>query len=409
MATLVGDVIVEAREIFPDPAQFLSRPTATGFVGSNTGGTLPNSAYFFIVTALNQWGETLGTSEATYTVTGGNIGSIVFTPAPFLPVGAISYRVYIANTTGGEQGYFSSVGTAPLTVTTLTGLTPAVPPTRSSAMLPDTDGGFVSAASIYRWLNDGLQEMGRIGGGIPSITGVQAVSGTAMYRIQGGWIRFTNYWFDGWSCMAGRRGDIFLHNVMTSIPGLVSLEEFADTSVVQFWPQPNRTGATSTLSAGIGLTDATLTLASATNFLAIGLLQIDSEIIGYSGISGNVVSGLMRGLGGTSPAIHAISALTTELNLRFAGFRQPNTYSVGQSLLSIPLLPGWSVPLSDYLVAQYKKAEQDLQTAMAIEKDFEKSIDDMARKFRGKTNPGQIGGNPREAYGGTINGGFLIS
>ncbi len=81
--------------------------------------------------------------------------------------------------------------------------------------------------------------------------------------------------------------------------------------------------ATTTLNGGISATQTTLTLTSGTNFddtsgiyskLANGLwyIKIDDEIMTYNTISTNAVSGLTRGVDGTTAAEHA-SGATVEL------------------------------------------------------------------------------------------------
>lgn len=388
----------------------LNPPSGTGAVGSAAGGTLPNATYYFQVTALNPWGETMPTAEGSYVAGGGGTSSITFTPAPLLPPGATSYRVYIdSGVPGGEVGYFASVGLAPLTVMTLTGLLPGTVPVRSSAWMPDSDGSFVSASTIFRWLNDALRKAGRIGGGIPYLTAIQAIAGQGYYRITGKWINLTNIWFDGWPVTMGRRGDQFLHNTVSSIPGILSIEEYSDTTLIQLWPQPNRSGNATTLTAPMTATDTVLTVASAANFLSTGLCLIDNEIIGYTVVSATQLLNLFRGVNGTIPAAHLSAAPTVEANIRISGFRQPTEYSVGQSALTLPLIPGWEVPIADYINAQYKKAENQDQEAAALENQFESAISKMAKDFRGKTRSIQIGDRHGiETYGGSISGGIIL-
>ena len=68
------------------------------------------------------------------------------------------------------------------------------------------------------------------------------------------------------------------------------------------------TAAYSTLSSGINATDTSLTLVSGTNFPNAGVVQIDTEIIAYTGKSTNTLTGLTRGYNGTTAAIHSSAA-----------------------------------------------------------------------------------------------------
>jgi len=68
------------------------------------------------------------------------------------------------------------------------------------------------------------------------------------------------------------------------------------------------TAAYSTLSSGINATDTSLTVAAGANFPNSGVVQIDSEIIAYSGKATNTLTGLIRGYNGTTPASHLAAA-----------------------------------------------------------------------------------------------------
>jgi hypothetical protein len=62
--------------------------------------------------------------------------------------------------------------------------------------------------------------------------------------------------------------------------------------------------ANSTLSAATTLAATTISLASAIVYNTTGVVKIDSELIYYSGKSGNDLTGCIRGFGGTSAASH---------------------------------------------------------------------------------------------------------
>ena len=67
--------------------------------------------------------------------------------------------------------------------------------------------------------------------------------------------------------------------------------------------------AYSTLNGGITATDTSLTLTSAASFQNYpGVIQIDSEQMTYSAVSGNILLGLTRGYNGTTAASHSTSA-----------------------------------------------------------------------------------------------------
>jgi len=75
---------------------------------------------------------------------------------------------------------------------------------------------------------------------------------------------------------------------------------------------------TSTLSSGINASVTSLTLASASSFASSGTVQIGTELITYTGNSGNTLSGLTRGASGTTAAIHSSGATVTDASNYFA-------------------------------------------------------------------------------------------
>ena len=75
---------------------------------------------------------------------------------------------------------------------------------------------------------------------------------------------------------------------------------------------------TSTLSSGINASVTSLTMASSTSFPSSGTVQIDSELITYTGNSGGTLSGLTRGASGTTAATHSSGATVTDASEFFA-------------------------------------------------------------------------------------------
>lgn len=61
---------------------------------------------------------------------------------------------------------------------------------------------------------------------------------------------------------------------------------------------------TSYLSAAITATDTTITLLNATSYPNSGIITINSEQISYSGITGNTLTGVLRGINSTTAASH---------------------------------------------------------------------------------------------------------
>lgn len=421
MAVFVGDILMDVRRRVPDLPAVMGAPSNFTIGSSGSGGTLPAATYYVVVTALNSYGETLATSEQNTGALGGSTNQIsATTTALQQPLGATYIRMYVGTTTGVYFGFVQAAVTTgastTVTATGLSSLTMGTPPSQSSAYLPDTDGGFVTCQQIFSMLNRGMVEMVRICGGVVDTTGIQAINAQAMYRTPGAFYQFTNAWFDGYPLSIVPRRMIFQRQSVPGFSGLMSYEEDGPQSVLNFWPQPNRTGQTSTVSIAMGATDSVINLANSTDasgFLGLGMVQVDQEVMSYSSVSGAQLLGVTRGLGGTDIGTHGINAAVTELNIRLSGRRMARTYNAGDSaqVLNVPL--GWEAVVPLYILSEIRSMEQDDATAQKLMSDFMAGAEKIAKASRlGQIKPRQIqpgGAEGLDTYNQHIGGGWLVN
>src|SRR5208337_3154175 len=122
-------------------------------------------------------------------VTNGAVNS-TFTVAGVCSFAATAIRVYFTLAgVGQEDRYYpytiqtGGIGafSIPFTLSSA-GIVPGFDPQRSSAWLPDTDGTSLSAAALYRWINEGLDVMTAITEGIRDVTGIPSTAGQAQYQ-----------------------------------------------------------------------------------------------------------------------------------------------------------------------------------------------------------------------------------
>jgi hypothetical protein len=285
-------------------------------------------------------------------------------------------------------------------------------PTLNRAWNPDSHGGFAGAQTVYRWLNEGLSRAAKLVGGIQDFTAITSTNQVGMYTLPGQWIQLRQAWFDGFPIALGGQGDIYRKNTVTGQTGVVALSSYGSSTQVEIWPQSNRTGVSTTLNNGgsLSATATSATLTTVTNLLPSGIVQIENEKIAYDYIVGNAIAGLTRGINGTTAAVHANGTAVTELNLRFAGLRMPDTYAVGDSAKTLNVPPAWEALLPLYILYKFKLAEQSLQEAQGLLKEFETEMLQVARANRQVAGPTQIGGpsNLVDTFGGTIFGGNII-
>lgn len=374
---LVGDLLLGLREQATDLPQVLAPPNTPVFTDGGTGGTLANTAPWYLkATYLTPWGESLPSNEGQIVSTGKITVTIPAEPTTWgTPKGATAIRVYYSLTSGGEDQYTEfPISTAALTqnvVTISDGGIPATPPQRSMAYLPDTDGAALSVLALYRWLNEGMNAAASInGGGLPDSTGVQTTVGQPVYNMTGYWKKIDNAWYDGYAIGLGRKQDVFRRNKVTGRVGTLTVQQVTDKLIVELWPQPNRTGGQSTLSATLSDTSVSASLSGSNFTLGFGLALIGTEMVSYASNSGGQLTGLIRGMGGTRAASWPIATPVRELNLMVSGYRVPTPFKIGDAAQPTGLPPGWEEALEVYLLSRFKKSEQDLQGSQQLFQQF---------------------------------------
>lgn len=278
---LLGDLIVRSRNQANDPCQVIGTPTAPTVSSSASAGIF-SGATFFIITYLTQWGESTGSTEATATITAGKAAVLSGLVTPYA---AVSLRAYWGTASGSEFQYIQVNNITSATTSVTVGLTAdtvlsGVPPYKSSAYLPDTDGDIVSAYEMYRWLNDGLKRLGRLAGGILDQTGVAMPAGNAEVVIPGWWLSIKYVWHNGWVTLAEQQAYTWLQAPVTGIPGISTLWRNGAQQVMGAWPQPSTAPAITQLTAPMGATDNLAVVANTGDFHGTdGIILIGSPTI----------------------------------------------------------------------------------------------------------------------------------
>ena len=324
MAALVGDAIIAGRQTIPDMPDVLAPPVIGSVMAAAGTANLNPGAYLAIVTARNQWGETSPSAEAGPATISGTAQLLVSCQ---VPMGATIIRVYYTLPGGAsqsEQQYSEFAVTQAqwglsITFAVVTQGTPGNPPTLNRAFIPDMDGNLISATAIYQWLNDGLKMISRETGGLLDYSGVQSQINQPLYTVVGEWNEITSIWYDGYWMTGGDRGMFFRRNNITSqILTSATISVVNNLNILEVYPQPARTAASTTLSAAMTSSATTASLTNAGGFvLPFGFMQVDSEIMAYATIAGGTMGGLIRGLGGSPAVAHILGAPVLEPALPF--------------------------------------------------------------------------------------------
>jgi hypothetical protein len=389
---LVGDVVQAIRESITDQPQTLPAPTASFSIVAATGSTLTAGNYYLVVTQRNNWGETLGTAESTIQNVGVNQG-IQITSALFPTATTIRAYLTLAGGAQGSESQFVESTVSPFIISA-NPTNAGSPPSRNTAYNPDTDGDSFSATTVFNWVNDALSLGSNICGGMIDYSGVQTQVGQPMYVILGKWEMIPDVWYDGYPLAPDKAGNFFRRNSITaSVLSQVTTTLLSDRMMIEVWPQPARTGASTTLSSALSAAANSAVLINGGGFLLTnGCMQVDSEIMMYNGQAGNTFKNLIRGVGGTIAVAHNIGAPVLELNLFFHGWRTFDiNYQPGSALTSVQIPDEWSPLLPIYGLARVKLAEQDIQGYQALKKDFEASLQGWFKQNKVTTGPRQLG------------------
>jgi hypothetical protein len=385
--SLVGDVLMALREMAADPPTSLPPPSSVTVTPTPPGSL----SIWFTVTQLTPWGESAPSTEVVLTT--GAIGA-TFTVAGNCSYTATAIRVYFTLAGTGLEDRYSSytvpaggVGAFSLAFT-LSGtgagqgaITPGFDPTRSSAWLPDTDGTALSAAALYRWINEGLDVLTGLTEGIRDVTGIPSTSGQAQYQLISNWRKIDNQFYDGWPMTSGNKSDVFRHANVVGISGTGVINQDSVIQQVEFYPQSSRTSGNGTLSGTLSTSATSIPYTSGSSgwVLGFGLALLGPypsdpsacELVYYSGNASNQLTGVARGMGGTFATAWPLGTQLLECNLYLTGLRYPTHYTQGQAANQLGLPPAWIDALKDYLSSRFKGAEQDVEGQAGLLKSVE--------------------------------------
>jgi hypothetical protein len=402
---LVGDIVLAVREAITDNPQFLPPPDTPTTITPAAALTPVFAAgtYFFVVTLTTPWGETLPCAEGQVTLAGINntfsLGLIAIDGFTASNPQITGVNVYVGNAAGVEVQQYQFPGAGLGSTVLLLSTTPVnyqTPPSRNTAYLPDSDGDAVSAGSMFRWINDALKLASQICGGLMDYSGLGSTSGKAQYIAPGQWKKISSCWYDGYPLAMDDAGNYFRRNSITaSVLASVATSLFTDRMMLEVWPQPSRSGTVTTLAAPFNIGDTQAVLTSTAGFLlSDGFAKIGNEIVSYSGIVGNTLTGLIRALSGTVAASVAAGQPALELNLFWQGWRMyAPAFAPGSSLQSIPVPVGWETILPMYGLARMKLAEQNTADYEKLKGSYMKDLGDWFRSNKVTTGPRQVGEN----------------
>lgn len=240
--------------------------------------------------------------------------------------------------------------------------------------LPSADGNLLRSQTLVRWISDAVKIVNQhIGWLIDDWTAWPKVQALNAYQLNRAFLVVTDAFADQYQLQPVPEGaTMFPSTPQQSQPFWYGVHSRGDGLQLFLWPTEAASDPVTTLSSPIGSTDGSLQVASVTNFLSYGFLQIENELIGYQSITGTTLSGVTRGVGGTIPATHAAAVSVIHCALWAKGKRTPNDVTAYNSIIELP--SAFIYPIELYVLAKARQAENEFAESGRLMKSFHEEI-----------------------------------
>ena len=246
--------------------------------------------------------------------------------------------------------------------------------------LPDADGSFLRASTLYRWLSNGIRELTRrCNWTVLDWTAMAQETRQQVYALDR---RFINV--DG--CFANQYRLMHLDELHTMYPSYAvaqplwfSWHHRSDKLELSLWPAPDRTDPVANLMTTLEPTGTQVAVSSTAGFLPFGWARIDQELFQYSDLLPAAtptdhprLAVVRRGVSGTSQAVHYAGQPVRHLGLWARGWRVPAAVHRSTDCVELPM--AFQAPLESYVMARYREAEQDRQGAQSHMQEFLEAV-----------------------------------
>ena len=249
-----------------------------------------------------------------------------------------------------------------------------------------TDDGTFSFSTLLRWISDTMDEMCSTAPVIVDWYAIASEAGMDVYEIPNHITQVNQLWYDNWPCWRAPEIDALFVTKVQSRSYFFGPHAVHATPRLHVWPCADRTGAVTTLATPVGPTDKTIVLTDSSGFRPYGYFKLDDEIVLYRTITGNTVTNILRGQGGTVPVAHIATAPAVELNIMFQCNRLANPVEVISDVIEVPRSL-WPV-LELGVMAKVRNAEQEFQEARALRQEFDKTVEKIAQRAANKLRQG---------------------
>jgi len=215
---------------------------------------------------------------------------------------------------------------------------------------------FSDDTALLRWLNQGYRNFCAKTEYLEKIKAYRMIANQYEYDVPSDMQSIREIrWKDQWDVDGRDVGDfnryVGMSDQLSDRP--LHYKLFPSTTKIRLYPIPNAASASTTMNdaAGINTTDTSVILTDASTFPSRGRVLIESEQILYYAKSGNTLSQLVRGDGGTTAASHADTTAVYYAPLEVSYSFMPIAMTTGGSAVDCQLPIEYDEALISYACA----------------------------------------------------------
>jgi len=117
---------------------------------------------------------------------------------------------------------------------------------------------------------------------------------------------------------------------------------------IYVWPRYSTASLTTTVNASTTAAATSVTMSSTGNLRSYGMVTVDSEEMEYTAKTSTTITGVRRGIGGTTAATHVSAATVTQLDFEMIYARHAT--SLASQVDELEIKEVWHYPLLQYYV-----------------------------------------------------------
>src|SRR5262245_4253769 len=242
--------------------------------------------------------------------------------------------------------------------------------------MPDGDGQFLRASTLYRWLTAGIREVTRRANWLIHDWTAQAqLEREGVYGFDYKYVNVDACYCNMYRLMHLDEVHTIYPSVAVAQPLWFSWHHRSDRLELALWPYCDRSDPRPSLWSSMDPVTTSMDLPTTEGFLPNGYVRVEGELMHYSALAQDLdpqaAPGLRlvrRGVGGTSATTHFAGQTVEHLSIWVRGWRAPKTVVRSTDCVELPY--AFQHPLETFLLARVKEAEQLRQEASSLMQEF---------------------------------------